>query len=160
MGIWQRVLPETVNNDYQGGKVAIYGLVLLMFPLTFRALVHLLKDDSGVNSIATIVLFGGDPDPNNVVYLFSSLWGGQQLVFVCLLAIVLVRYRALIPMMYALLVAEMAFRFVSGSLHPLTPEYYASRPPGAVGTLPMLIYVVTMLFFSLSSRKPQAAQPD
>jgi hypothetical protein len=47
-----------------------------------RSLIHFLKADSGVNSIATIVLFPGDLDPNNVIYMFSSLWGTQQLITV------------------------------------------------------------------------------
>ena len=43
--------------------------------MLFRSLVHFLKDDSGVHSIATIITFPGTPDPNNVIYMYSALWG-------------------------------------------------------------------------------------
>ena len=126
MSLYKRLLPDVANNNYLGSKIAIYGLAVLLIPLTFRSLVHFLKDDSGVNSIATILTFSGSPDPNTVIYLFSSLWGGQQLLFVFLAAIVLVRYRSLIPLMFLLFIVECFFRVVSGALHGLGPEYYES----------------------------------
>ena len=146
MSIYKRLLPDVADNNYFGSKIAIYGLAILMIPLTFRSLVHFLKDDSGVNSIATILTFSGSPDPNTVIYLFSSLWGGQQLLFVFLAAIVLVRYRSLIPLMFSLFIVECLFRIVSGALHGLGPEYYESRPPGSVGTYVFLAYGTLMLF--------------
>ena len=149
MSIYKRLLPDVADNNYFGSKIAIYGLAILMIPLTFRSLVHFLKDDSGVNSIATILTFSGSPDPNTVIYLFSSLWGGQQLLFVFLAAIVLVRYRSLIPLMFSLFIVECLFRIVSGALHGLGPEYYESRPPGSVGTYVFLAYGTLMLFLSL-----------
>ena len=129
MSIYKRLLPDAADNNYFGSKIAIYGLAILMIPLTFRSLVHFLKDDSGVNSIATLLTFSGSPDPNTVIYLFSSLWGGQQLLFVFLAAIVLVRYRSLIPLMFSLFIVECIFRIASVALHGLGPEYYESRPP-------------------------------
>ena len=149
MSIFNRLLPDVADNQYQGSKIAFYGLIALLIPLTFRSLVHFLKEDSGVNSIATIMTFAGSPDPNTVIYMFSSQWGGQQLLFVFLTAIVLVRYRALIPMMFAFLIVESLFRMVTGTLHPLTPEYYETRPPGAYGTYIFLVYGIVMLWLSL-----------
>ena len=157
MSIYKRLLPDAADNNYFGSKIAIYGLAILMIPLTFRSLVHFLKDDSGVNSIATILTFSGSPDPNTVIYLFSSLWGGQQLLFVFLAAIVLVRYRSLIPLMFSLFIVECVFRIVSGALHGLGPEYYESRPPGSVGTYVLLAYGTLMLFLSLRSGVADAA---
>lgn len=60
------VLSARASNDFRGGSVLIYGFCLLL-PVTFRAIVHFLKEDSGVNSIASIHLFHGTPAPNNVV---------------------------------------------------------------------------------------------
>jgi hypothetical protein len=62
------VLSPRASNDLRGGSVLIYGFcLLLLLPVTFRAIVHFLKEDSGVNSIASIHLFHGTPAPNNVV---------------------------------------------------------------------------------------------
>ena len=84
-----------------------------------RSLIHFFKDDSGVNSIATIVLFPGSPDPNQVIYMFSSLWGTQQLITVLIYAVVLLRYRNLLPLMYVVLIVEVGFRMIVGCIHPL-----------------------------------------
>ncbi len=149
MSLYKRLLPDPANNNYLGSKIAIYGLAVLLIPLTFRSLVHFLKDDSGINSVATILTFSGSPDPNTVIYLFSSLWGGQQLLFVFVAAIVLVRYRSLIPLMFSLFIVECFFRVVSGALHGLGPEYYESRPPGSIGTYVFLVYGIVMLYLSL-----------
>jgi len=149
VSLYKRLLPDPANNNYLGSKIAIYGLAVLLIPLTFRSLVHFLKDDSGINSVATILTFSGSPDPNTVIYLFSSLWGGQQLLFVFVAAIVLVRYRSLIPLMFSLFIVECFFRVVSGALHGLGPEYYESRPPGSIGTYVFLVYGIVMLYLSL-----------
>ena len=42
---------------------------------TARSLIHFLAEDAGLNSIANIIVFEGDPDPNRVIYLFGS-WNG------------------------------------------------------------------------------------
>ena len=73
MSVLETLLPKEANNDYRGGPVPFYTLCLLSTVMLGRSLIHFLKDDSGVNSIATIVTFSGSPDPNQVVYMFSSL---------------------------------------------------------------------------------------
>lgn len=152
----ERLLPANANNDYPGSKVALYAFPLILTVMLGRSLIHFLKDDSGVNSIATIHLFSGTPDPNLVIYMFSSLWGSQQLIMVGIAAIVLWRYRSLIPLIYGLFVIEVLLRFTVGTIHPLTPEYYESRPPGAIGNLPALVVFATL--FALSLRPGRA--PD
>jgi hypothetical protein len=156
MAILDTLIPRQANNDYRGGAVPLYAFGLLSVVMTGRSLIHYLKEDSGVNSIATIMTFPGTPDPNNVIYMFSSLWGTQQLLFCIIYVIVLIRYRNLVPLMWALFVAESLLRISVGLLHPLTPEYFERTPPGAVGNLPMLVLACTMLFLTLRrGRDPQ-----
>ena len=152
----ETLLPKEANNDYRGGPIALYTFCALAAVMLFRSLVHFLKDDSGVNSIATIVTFSGTPDPNQVIYMFSSLWGSQQLIMVMIYGIVLLRYRNLIPLMYGLFIVEVGFRMVAGTLHPLTEDYFARTPPGAIGNLPFLLIVVIMLVLCLRSPRSGA----
>ncbi len=164
MTILERLLPNEVNNDYRGSKVALYTFPVILTVMLGRSLIHFFKDDSGVNSIATIHLFPGDPDPNQVIYMFSSLWGSQQAIMVLLCGIVLWRYRSLIPLMYGLFIIEVLFRFIVGMIHPLTPEFFERTPPGAVGNLPMLVVFATMFVLSLrqsaeAGRSEELAQP-
>ncbi len=154
MSVLEKILPRQANNDYRGSPIALYAFWLLMIPFVFRSLVHFLKADSGVNSIATIIPFAGTPDPNVIVYMFSALWGSQQVIMVLLYAVVLLRYRNLLPLMYVVLILESAFRLVVGTLHPLTPEYFVRTPPGLYGTL--LFPAIAVVMLGLSLRAPDA----
>ena len=78
------------------------------------------------------------------------------MIMVILYGIVLWRYRNLVPLMWALMIVEVAFRLVSGSIHPLTEEYYLRTPPGKLGQLPLL--VVSGLTLWLSVRNSRAQQ--
>ncbi|HIG43140.1 MAG: hypothetical protein ABGY96_15975 [bacterium] len=143
------IFPHQANNDYRGGKIAFYGFCLLMIPLVFRSTVHFLKPDSGVNSIASIMVFEGTPDPNNIIYMFSAIGGLHQMLWVFFYGIVLWRYRNLIPLMFALMVVEGFFGMIVSSMHPLTPEYFEYTPPGKLGALPKLVLCAALLFLSV-----------
>jgi len=156
MSVVERIFPKRASNDYRGSVVALYAFPLVLCVFTFRSLVHFLKDDSGVHSIATFHVFPvGEIDPNQVIHLYSSLWGTQQLLTLFVAVLVLWRYRNLIPFMWGLFAVEILLRLAAGAIHPLTPDYYASRPPGAVGNLPML--AVFSLMFGLSLRTSTAS---
>ena len=147
-----RLFPQQANNDYRGSKIALFVFPIIALVILGRSLIHFLKSDSGVNSIATIITFEGTPDPNQVIYLFASLWGSQQLIMALLYGLVLLRYRALIPLMYLLLAIEICFRLISGILHPLTEIYYLQTPPGSAGNIPVLIITFILLLLALRQR--------
>ena len=154
------LLPRTANNDYRGGRVPLFFFYALMAMATFRSFVHFLKDDSGVNSIASILVFSGTPDPNNVIYMFSALWGSQQVIMLMIYLVVLVRYRNLIPLMWLLMVVEVIFRLSVGQMHPLTPDYYLRTPPGKLGNLPMLALSLIMVVLAVRNTRRSAMQPS
>jgi len=147
------VLPRKVTNEYRGGPIPFYGFCLLFATEIFSSTVHLLKADSGVNSIASIIVFPfeGPADPNNVIYLFSAVGGVTQMMFTLLYALVLWRYRSLIPLMLGFMLLETLLGFVVTTLHPLTPEYFAHAPPALVLRLPKLI--ILLVLFSMAIRR-------
>jgi hypothetical protein len=73
--------------------------------------------------------------------------------------IVLVRYRNLIPLMWALMVVEVFFRLGVGLIHPLTPDYYMRTPPGKLGNLPMLAIGFTMLVLAVRNTMRRTGPP-
>jgi len=148
MSLKEMLLPKQASNDFHGGRIPVYGFCLMLLPVTFRSMVHLLKADSGVNSIASIHLFPGDPDPNRVIHMFSSVGGAYQSIILLIYLIVLFRYRNLIPLMFALMLVEVGFRMIVASIHPLTEEFYVRTPPGKYGTLPFGLLSVAMLYFA------------
>jgi len=69
--MFERILPPVANNEYRGSPLAFYGLCLFTAVFAFRSLVHFLKDDGGINSIASIITFPGTPDPDQVIHLLD-----------------------------------------------------------------------------------------
>ena len=147
-------LPSKLNNQYKGLKILEYGLYPIFAIYIFRSLVHFLADNSGLVGIATIKefpIFEG-LDPNNIIYLFASLWGATQVSLTVILLILFIKYKNLIPLIYLICLMDQCFRLISGYLHPLGEQYYINTPPGVISNIPILIYLIVMFFLSLKRR--------
>ena len=143
-------LPSKLNDDYKGSQIAIYGLYPIFALYIFRSLVHFLSENAGLVGIATIkeLPIMDTIDPNNLVYLFASLWGATQVSLTLILLILFVKYKNLVPLIYMICLLDHCFRLISGSLHPLTDDYYINTPPGVIANIPLLIYFILMLYLS------------
>jgi len=149
MNIINALIPKQANNEYHGGSVAFYGFCLIALTFLFKSTVHFLAPDSGVNSIASIIFFEGNPDPNNIIYMFSAVAGLTQMMWTIMFGVVLWRYRSLIPLMLGFTLLERLFGFVVGWMHPLTADYYVHTPPGKAGAIPGLVISLLLLSFAL-----------
>ncbi|MEK7710720.1 MAG: hypothetical protein AAB341_02395, partial [Planctomycetota bacterium] len=89
-----------------------------------------------------------------VVSLFA-IWGLAQLVICLLCILVLVRYRAMIPFMFALLLLEHLSRKLI--LHFL-PIAKTGTPPGSAVNLVLLALMIVGLSLSLRSQDNLRAQ--
>ena len=148
------LFPSSPNNDYKGSVIALYGLYPIFGILIFRSLVHFLSENSGLVGIATIKEFPiiEGLDPNNLVYLFASLWGATQVSLTLILIILFIKYKSFIPLIYLICLLDQCFRMISGTIHPLTEDYYINTPPGVISNIPILIYLFVMFYFSLKGR--------
>jgi len=88
-------LPSKLNDDYKGSQIAIYGLYPIFALYIFRSLVHFLSENAGLVGIASIkeLPIIDAIDPNNLVYLFASLWGATQVSLTLILLILFVKYK-------------------------------------------------------------------
>ena len=126
-----------------------------MYPIfaiyIFRSLVHFLAENSGLVGIATIKEFPiiNGLDPNNIIYLFASLWGATQVSLTIILLILFIKYKNLIPLIYLICLLDQCFRLISGYLHPLIEDYYINTPPGVISNIPVLLYLIFMFYLSL-----------
>ena len=143
-----RLLPRHVDNTYQGSKFAIWVFVPLL----------LLESVIGVNSIfmARSIASSADGIPldtfpdaaaQTVIGLFATL-GLDRLVMCVLCAIVLIRYRALIPLMFSLLLADQLGR---RAIRYFLPIPTVGAPPGNIVTIVLLTLMVVGLALSLRS---------
>ena len=77
------LFPSGLNNQYEGSKIVAYGLYPIFAIYIFRSLVHFLAENSGLVGIATIKQFPitDGLNPNNIIYLFASLWGATPVSY-------------------------------------------------------------------------------
>ena len=145
------LFPSSLNNQYEGSKIALYGLYPIFAMYIFRSLVHFLAENSGLAGIATIKQFPitESLDPNTIIYLFASLWGATQVSLVIILLILFIKYKNLIPLIYLICLLDQCFRLISGYLHPLGQDYYINTPPGVISNIPVLLYLIFMFYLSL-----------
>tara|TARA_B100001248_G_scaffold13992_1_gene9155 strand:- start:71 stop:535 length:465 start_codon:yes stop_codon:yes gene_type:complete len=145
------LFPSRLNNQYEGSKIALYGLYPIFVVYIFRSLVHFLAENSGLVGIATIKQFPitESLDPNTIIYLFASLWGATQVSLIILLLILFIKYKNLIPLIYLICLLDQCFRLISGYLHPLGENYYINTPPGVISNIPVLLYLIFMFYLSL-----------
>jgi hypothetical protein len=101
-----RILPARVDNRYRGHPLGLWLYLPIAAQKVALSLTHLFKADGGAQSISTIPL---DTYPasaaQNVVALFARV-GLEQLVLGVILLLVALRYRAMIPLMYIVVVGE------------------------------------------------------
>ena len=145
-----RLFPKRIDNDFRGHPVALW----VFFPITIvtigRSLVHMFFADGGAQSIATIPLDAMTPNGAAVVVLIFALWGLSQLLLGLFYVAVLWRYRALLPLMYLLLILEYAGRMGLGMWKPMQT---LETPPGGPGSYLFLVLGVAMLALSLWQRR-------
>ena len=146
-----KLFPSDLNNQYKGSKFVQYGLYPIFAIYIFRSLVHFLAENSGLVGIATIKEFPiiDGLDPNNIIYLFASLWGATQVSLTIILLILFIKYKNLIPLIYLICLLDQCFRLISGYLHPLVEDYYINTPPGVISNIPVLLYLIFMFYLSL-----------
>ena len=114
-----RIVPAQIDNRYRGHALALWLFVPITFMNMAKSLTHLFKADGGAQSIATIPLDTYSPSAaQNVVGLFARM-GLEQLVLASLLVLVLFRYRAMIPLMYVLIVGSYLGSIIVSQLKPL-----------------------------------------
>ena len=139
------LLPKKVNNRLRGSQIPLHVFALYTAISTVRSCIHLLAPDGGAGSIAGMDL--NVAGASGIVFAFA-LWGSAQLLLAFVQLLVVVRYRALVPLFYLLLIAEILLRMLVGHMKPVS---FAHTPPGAIGNWILLPVALLMLAWSLWS---------
>ena len=143
-----RILPPTIDNNYKGNKIALWFFYLITAVTVVRSCIHILKDDGGAQSIATIPLDTFTEAGADVVILIFAYWGLSQLMFGIIQVIVAFRYKSLIPLMYLMLVIEWAGRFIISLFKTIETT---GQAPGGIGN--MILPGICLLMFFLSIKR-------
>lgn len=141
--ILEIILPQKIDNSLKGSKLPFFVFAIYAVISTGRSLIHLLATDGGAGSIAGMDL--SVTGAQGIIFAFA-LWGSSQLILAMVQIIVVLRYRALVPLMYCLLIIETLLRQLVGYLKPVS---FAHTPPGAVGNKIILPLALLMLLMSV-----------
>jgi hypothetical protein len=156
-----RLLPRQIDNDFQGWRLAIW----LLVPL---ALAKLLQ---GANVAGLFgpgnsrqILEGVDKVPlgafpaeaaSHLVFLFAA-WGLGVFILGLLAIVVLLRYRAMIPLVYLLLLIEQLGRKALSTIHLGRPFVSLAPSAGNLVNWGFLLVIVAGFLLSLSRRRSRA----
>ena len=101
-----RLFPARLNNNYRGMRRALWLFVPIVVMRIAISLLHIVSADGGAQSISTIPLdsYSGGA-AQNVIALIARL-GLEQLLLGILAVVALVRYRAMLPLLYAVAVSH------------------------------------------------------
>lgn len=145
----ERLFPRHADNTYRGSRVALVllGAVLLQkiamgFNVIFNgAFVARTADGIPLDSYA--------PDAARAVLALFAAWGVGQLTLCALGTIVVARYRSLVPLAIALLLAEHLTR---RAVMVMLPIVRTGSPPGGLINLGLLVLLALALVLSLRVR--------
>ena len=131
------------GQEYEGPKPPFYFLILIAIASSSRSLIHIFHADGGASVIAglNVNVEGG----TNLIATFGQ-WGASQLILSLIYWLVILRYRALTPLMLAVVVLEQLLRLGVGQIKPLE---VTAAPPGAIGSGLLLPVAVLALVWSL-----------
>ena len=141
----ERVFPRSIDNTFRGHRLAVWAFYPITILTVGRSVVHIFGEDGGAQSIATIPLNTFSAGGAEAVVSLFALWGLSQLLLGLVFVVVTLRYRALIPLMYILILAEYAGRIGVGSMKPLPTT---GVPPGAYLNLVLIVAAVFGLILS------------
>jgi len=145
--ILETLLPSRADNSLRGSKIPLYFLILLAAIGLVRSCIHIFSPDGGAGSIAGMDLSGSGA--NEVIFAFA-LWGDEQLIYALLQWVVILRYHALVPLMWLVQILETLARILPGQLKPVT---FSHTPPGAYQNYIYLVLAVLMLALALWSAR-------
>lgn len=158
----ERVFPERIDNVHRGHVLAIWLLVPLALAKGLQGanVAGLLGPDNSRQ-----VLEGADKVPlgsfppeavSHLVFLFGA-WGLGIFLLGLLATVALVRYRAMIPLVYLLLLIEQIGRKTLATIHLGTP--FLSITPSAASLVNWAFLGVIVLGFGMSLwRRPGSGE--
>ena len=149
-----RIFPEHIDNHFRGHKLALWLFVPITLMKIARSLLHIFSADGGAQSISTIPLDTYSTGAaQNVIALFARM-GLDQLMLGLLFVVVLVRYRAMIPLMYVLIVVQ--YIAEQGIAH-MKPLALAGTSGASTPALVLAVVSIIGLVLSLLGKKSGAA---
>jgi hypothetical protein len=153
----EALLPRRLDNEYRGSRLALWLFGLVVAMKSAQSLAIILNGYPTASGADGIPLDSFTPEAaQTVVAVFAqgSLW---RLFFCLACALVLLRYRTAVPLMFALL----ALNYLTAQLvFVLEPLPRAGAPVGPLVNLTLFVLMLVGLGLSLWRRGGSGARPS
>ena len=134
--MFNRLLPQRIDNTYRGHKLALWLFALVVFLKTSIGLGTIFNGRNAAISADGIPLDTFTPAGADAFVSIFAAWGLAQAMFGLLCIVVLVRYRAMVPFMFSLLLLEHLGRKLIFFVMPIARTAEAPGPCGGAACSP------------------------
>ena len=152
----KRIFPERLDNTFRGHPAAVWLMAFFAIANLVIGAVAIFSPDSGAQSADGVPLFSFTVGGASTIIGVVALLGLAGVVMGALYAIVVVRYRAMIPLMYLFIVFDYVARRGLAAFKPIAHE--AGHVGGSV-VLTMTALSVIGLVLSLIGKRYREATP-
>jgi hypothetical protein len=154
MHMLDHVLPPHIDNTYRGHRLALWLFIPVVILKLLMSLGSIFNGENVLRLADGIPLDSYTPAGASTVVSLFAAWGLFHLVIVMLCVLALLRYRALVPFMFALLLTEHLIR--KQLILAFLPIARVATTSGRVVNGALLILMVAGLVLSLWRRRPAA----
>lgn len=145
----QRLLPQHIDNTFRGHRLALWLFGVLVLMKGGIGLGTIFNGRSAATSADRIPLDTFSPAGEQAFVSLFAAWGLSQLMLNLIGLLVLVRYRALVPLMFALLLLEHLARRL---IFVVLPIASTGTSPGFFVNLGFVAVMIIGLALSLRKR--------
>lgn len=149
-GILSRLFPARIDNTYQGSRVALVILGLLIAVRTMQSVMIIVNGYSIAQSADGIPLETYPAGAAQTIVALFTLSAVNRVVISLICLVVLVRYRRAVPMMFLLLLVTYAAGQLVGRVIPIVR---VGQPPAGIINLTLLGLTILGLVLSLWKRR-------
>lgn len=140
------LFPTQIDNVFPGQKIALWTFYALTALTLWRSQHHIFAPDGGAQSIATIPLDSYTQGGAATVISVFALWGLAQLGMAIIMLAACVRYKAMIPLLWLLILLEYTGRWTIAMFKPIET---LGTAPGATANMVLPVVALIMLILSL-----------
>lgn len=148
-----RIFPKQIDNAYRGYKTAILLLFLIAGLKATQGTMSMVRARETIMGADGIPLDTFSSDSADVIVRLFMLAGLNLLILPLLSLIAIVRYRAMIPLMFLMFASFQIASRVVAAMHPIVRTGGAT-PIGVLVNLGILM--LTLIGFALSVSTPRA----
>jgi hypothetical protein len=145
-----QLLPRQVDNMYHGYKLGLWLFGVLLLMKSTMSLNSIFNGRMVASSADGIPLDTFTPAGAQTVVALFAIWGLAHLAFCALGFVALVRYRALVPFLFLLLLVEQLSRKL---VLQVIPVARVGTPPAFLVNLILLTLMASGLALSLGRRR-------